>query len=160
MKKSFLIFSFIFSCGYGFSQGIIQQVYASSGAYASNANFSLSYTIGEAITSTLTGGSYFLTQGFQQPNYNVTLVEDYAAGANLIVYPNPVDDFINIDLGSFNSEKYRYELYDITGKLMQNGNITDKITKLDMTPYASDIYFIRLSLDNKLIKNFKVQKIN
>ena len=160
MKKIPLLLIMVIATFYASSQGIVQQVYASSGSYFSNGTYSLSSTIGEPITATFNSTTYYLTQGFQQPNYLVTMVEDFDKNANIIVYPNPTDDFINIDLGTTNLDKYRFQLYDVTGRLMMTGNIIDKITKLDIGSYASDIYFIRLSLDNKIIKNFKVQKIN
>jgi hypothetical protein len=112
------------------------------------------------VTATFSSTNNFLTQGFQQPNYLATLVEDFDKSADIKVYPNPADYYINIDMGSTTLDKYRFELFDVTGKLMMSGNITDKITKLDLGSYATDVYFIRLSLDNKLIKSFKVQKIN
>ena len=160
MKKYLSLFIIVIIANYASAQGIVQQVYASSGSYFSNGTYSLSSTIGEPITSTFNSTNYYLTQGFQQPNYIITAVEDFDKNSNIIVYPNPADDYINIDLGTTNLDKYRFELYDVTGRLMMTGNITDKITKLDMGSYASDIYFIRLSFDSKIIKNFKVQKIN
>jgi hypothetical protein len=42
-------------------------VVSSSGAYFSNANASLSWTLGELATETLANGGNILTQGFQQP---------------------------------------------------------------------------------------------
>lgn len=160
MKKSILLFIVVIISNFAFSQGIVQQVYGSAGNYYSNGTYSLSSTIGETVTATFSSTNNFLTQGFQQPNYTITMIEDFDNNANIIVYPNPADDFVNIDMGSTNLDKYHFELFDVTGKLLVKGNINNKITTLDLGSYASNVYFIRLSLDNKLIKNFKVQKIN
>ncbi len=51
-----------------FAQSLSPQVVASGGGYATGGGYSLSYTIGEPVTATLTGGSNILTQGFHQPD--------------------------------------------------------------------------------------------
>ena len=160
MKKLLLLIILISTALFATSQGIVQQVYGSAGSYYSNGTYSLSSTIGETITATFNSTNNFLTQGFQQPNYLATLVEDFDKNADIKVYPNPADYYINIDMGSTNLNDYMFELFDVTGKLLITGKISEKITKLDLGSFATDVYFIRLSSDNKLIKSFKVQKIN
>lgn len=49
------------------AQSITQQVFPSAGGYQNNAAGSLSFTIGETNTQTLTSATHILTQGFQQP---------------------------------------------------------------------------------------------
>jgi hypothetical protein len=49
------------------AQSLAQQVIASAGGFQSNIAGSLSYTIGETNTKTLSTSAYILTQGFQQP---------------------------------------------------------------------------------------------
>lgn len=49
------------------AQSLTPQVIASAGAYSSNSVGSLSCTVGEAVTNTLTSGNHMLTQSFQQP---------------------------------------------------------------------------------------------
>ena len=49
------------------AQTISNKVIANGGGYSSAGGYSLSYTIGETITTTLSNGGYVITQGFQQP---------------------------------------------------------------------------------------------
>ncbi len=49
------------------AQSISPKVIATAGGYQSNASGSLSFTIGETNTQTLSAASHMLTQGFQQP---------------------------------------------------------------------------------------------
>jgi hypothetical protein len=57
-------------------------VVTSSGAYFSNANASLSWTLGELATETFANGGNILTQGFQQPvSVSITGID-----LNLLVY--------------------------------------------------------------------------
>jgi hypothetical protein len=51
----------------GISQSNAQQVVATGGTYYQIENIALSFTIGESVTETSSGGNVILTQGFQQP---------------------------------------------------------------------------------------------
>lgn len=68
-----------------FSQTLKPFVLASTGGYASNSNGSLSFTIGEPVSSTLSAANIMLTQGFQQPykmNLNLkAYLQGYYVGA-------------------------------------------------------------------------------
>lgn len=71
MKKiRFCLFALAFST-LSHAQSLRPQVIATAGGYQSS-GYSLSYTIGETVTPTLSAGGYMLTQGFQQP-FKVTL---------------------------------------------------------------------------------------
>ncbi|MBK6990264.1 MAG: hypothetical protein IPH33_19580 [Bacteroidetes bacterium] len=70
MKKInilFLIFVFLISLRESFSQSFSPKVIASSGNQVNVGGLSVSSTLGETFTSTLTSGNLMLTQGFQQP---------------------------------------------------------------------------------------------
>jgi hypothetical protein len=49
------------------AQTLSPTVLATSGGYSTGGGYSLSYTVGETIVTTLQVGNYLLTQGFQQP---------------------------------------------------------------------------------------------
>jgi len=67
MKKiTFFYLALFISMGV-FSQTLSPEVNASAGDYYTNANGSLSVTIGETVIETFIGTSAILTQGFQQP---------------------------------------------------------------------------------------------
>ena len=70
------------------AQSFSPQVIASAGGFQSTASESLSFTIGETTTQTLTSVTHRLTQGFQQP-YKVTLnlkafIQGYYKGGGLM----------------------------------------------------------------------------
>lgn len=50
------------------AQSLSPQVLAAGGTSVTNGGYSLAYTIGEPLTTTLTAGSNILTQGFHQPD--------------------------------------------------------------------------------------------
>ena len=69
------------------------------------------------------------------------------------IYPNPVNDILNI---SGRSEKYNIEIYSLTGqKLYQDLNVS----KIDMSLYSDGIYIIKIS-DQNSTSTKRVIKIN
>ena len=69
------------------------------------------------------------------------------------IYPNPVNDILNI---SGRSEKYNIEIYSLTGqKLYQDFNVS----KINMSLYSNVIYIIKIS-DQNSTSTKRVIKIN
>lgn len=60
------LFLFIATCGFA-QVGVTPQVISSTGGDAIVGNIHLSFTVGEAITTTLGNNTAIVTQGFQQP---------------------------------------------------------------------------------------------
>lgn len=140
MKKLFFTFGMLF-LGTAFhvhAQSLSPQVIATSGGYYSNAAGSLSFTVGETVTPTITSGGYTLTQGFQQP-FDLTIdltayLQGYYVGSgqmtdvlyNQGVYgsPSTVSDSVTIELHNATAP---YALAFSTKKpIGQNGNINIK----------------------------------
>jgi uncharacterized protein (TIGR02145 family) len=67
MRQLFTTLALLLSCQL-FAQSISQKVISSGGNSYTGSNFSVSYTLGETFTATLSNGNIILTQGFQQPN--------------------------------------------------------------------------------------------
>jgi len=64
-KINFLLAVLLLSLGY--NQIYAQELISSAGGYYEGNNLSLSWSLGEPVTETFTGGGVILTQGFQQP---------------------------------------------------------------------------------------------
>ncbi len=80
-----------------FQSGLFaQEVVATSGDYNSTAQGSLSWTLGEVVTETVTNGPYILTQGFQQDYENLLEIEETQDLITFNVFPNPFTDFVTI----------------------------------------------------------------
>ncbi len=81
MKKLIIIYLLIQSINIQvYAQSLSPQVLASAGGYQINPTASLSFTIGETNTQSLSSSTHMLTQGFQQP-YKMTLnVKAYIEG--------------------------------------------------------------------------------
>lgn len=79
------------------AQSIERQVIGSAGTYHYQGSAgSLSFTVGEAATSTLVSPGDQLTQGFQQPVAGdfPTILSTNSLPLGIAVYPNPVHDLL------------------------------------------------------------------
>jgi len=66
MQKFYSLIVGLLISGFLSAQTVSPEVISTSGDYFSNASASLSWTLGELATETLTAGNITLTQGFQQ----------------------------------------------------------------------------------------------
>lgn len=101
------------------AQSLSPQVVASSGSYGTGGGYSLSWTVGEmAATTTLSGGSTILTQGFQQPTDVVNGLLDLSrdGGGSLVVYPVPATDHLWYGYEWATRGDVALTLHDVTGR--------------------------------------------
>lgn len=118
----------------------------------------ITYTIGEPVIATAGSGSSQLTQGFNQPWVDInTAVDDPHIEENTInVYPNPVRHVLSLAF-SDDPIDHRYELFDALGKRLLDGRVQGSITELNMEPYASGGYFLRVfGPENSFLRSFKI----
>jgi hypothetical protein len=131
-----------------------------TGADASNTIGSISYSIGQIDYVSSDNGSTFINQGIQHPFEIVTLsgneILDVTISAQ--VYPNPTANNLIISLQNYSYENLTYKLFDIRGREIINGTISNSETIVNMQPYASATYILKLSKKNKEIKSFKILK--
>lgn len=136
-----------------------QNALLATGTTATGATGSVSYSVGQ-IDYSAKGANNEITEGVQQPYEIVTLAvsEDGNTEKNISLYPNPVKDVLFVD---FNQEKFSnstYQLYDAQGKLIKNGNFSQKKNELNFSMLPASVYIIRIFSDNKMVKTFKIIK--
>lgn len=61
------------------------------------------------------------------------------------IYPNPVNDQLNIKLANNSSDSYSVEMTSITGAIVKYIVSSDNITTIDVRDYSTGIYFISIS---------------
>ena len=163
MKKIILTLTSIFALGqFIMAQSITPQVVATAGNYASNGGYSVSWTLGEPVIATATNSGTTLTQGFQQPTYNVlSLTNGKIEGFEVNVYPNPSSDFIVIDWTTDEKNMLYISLYDMAGKLITNQSYSaaqDKAS-MNLSNLASAQYLLEIrNKDNSIAKVFQISK--
>ena len=155
------------------AQMLTPTVISSTGGYSSNANNSLSYTVGEmTMVQTFSANGNILTQGFQQPNDNVTGLIDLTQDefGSFVVYPNPAVDNLWFGFQLPEAGKVQITLYDVLGQKISdvyhtsydNGKIVEQ---LNVTAYAAGVYMLTMNFvsdkDGKVhVSTKKFQVIN
>lgn len=64
--------------------------------------------------------------------------------SHLDLYPNPVQDILNVQWNSFWDENVAYTLLDISGKVMLNGILQGETHKINTKPLPSGVYLIKI----------------
>lgn len=132
-----------------------------TGGNASGSGGSVSYSVGQVLYQTHTGTNGSVAYGVQQP-YEisvVTAIKD-AKGINLSVsaYPNPATGYLTLEVNGFELSNLSFQLYDISGKLLQNRKITGNHTGIAMGNLVPATYFVKVVQGNKEVKTFKIIK--
>jgi hypothetical protein len=129
-------------------QVISPQILASGGSYVSAVAFSNSFTIGEMTTvETISGNSFFLTQGFQQCNPVLSTDISNKKSLDFSIYPNPSSG--KFYLNPRNNSISKVEVYSITGEKLtgilplQN---EFSLSILDLSNFSNGIYFLQVTL--------------
>ena len=138
-----------------------QSTIPASGGNASATGGTVSYTVGQTFYSTNSGTNGKVHPGVQQP-YEISVVtgiED-ASGISLemLIYPNPAKDFINLIIENFEIDNLSYQLYDINGSILKKDKVVDNETSISMQDLKPSTYFIKVIQGNKDIKTFKIIK--
>ncbi len=141
-------------------QSLAPEVISSSGNYFDNGTVSLSWTLGEGVTETVTDGNTILTQGFQQSRYDIVVVENIEQNLNISLYPNPTTQYLNLDWEIPGGNTVLVELVDMTGKtlLSKSYQETKSQKQINLSSYPSADYFVRVSSGTSVLKTYKVTK--
>jgi hypothetical protein len=139
-----------------------QEVISSSGSSFNNSTNQLSWTLGETITETFVTDQSILTQGFQQSKLTVTAINQISVkDINLKVYPNPVSEQLNVEVGEIETfSKIYLSLFDINGKLLIQKKMEKSVETIDMLYLIPGSYLLTVCFESdKLLQTFKVIKI-
>lgn len=139
---------------------LAQQGVITAGGNATGSGGSASYTVGQVAWNIYTGTNGSVLQGIQQP-YEISVIsgiEDFDITLNFVVYPNPTTGVVTLDINDTESNGLMYQLYSMPGVLLQEKNVESVETEINLEPYSSSIYFLRVIKDQIVIKLFKIVK--
>lgn len=152
MKKHAVVLFLIFSVSTIYSQEAV----SSQGDSYSGAAGSIDFTIGEVVINTGTNGTNDITQGFHQTNWNFLGIDDYVPDYSVAVFPNPVENILNIQTENF--EGVSYKMYDASGRIVMEDVLSSNMTVLAVERLAPGKYSITLSKNEIKLKTFKLIK--
>jgi hypothetical protein len=156
LKKTFLFLIVLLATQFVYSQEVIS---ASAGS-ATGSLGSGSYTVGQVFYTTHTAATGSVSQGVQQPFEIQTLSNPALTTVNLtaVTYPNPTKDFIILKITDSALHNLRYTLFDVNGKAIASGSITESSTQIQLKYLAIGAYILKVSQQNESLKTFKIIK--
>ena len=166
MKKILhILVVFLFAGQFTFAQDIVLSptVIASAGGYSTAGDLSLSWTLGELAVSTLEQGDMILTQGFQQAYLDVIGFNLDPIEWQIIAYPNPVADELNIQFDVKEPSNFLVEIQDVAGKVLSLEQYKEvfpgDIITVEMSSYKYGVYFFRISTtDREQVRVLSIHK--
>jgi hypothetical protein len=131
---------------------------------AATGSVNYSQTIGETAIVIVSSGDFLFTQGFQQPGIKRS-PENPPAGSGVKVYPNPVSDYLTIELFGTESRTFRIEIINFRGTIVfsEKKVMTDQYWYRE--PYYVEelirgLYLVRIISEDGIInQTFKIEKI-
>ncbi|WP_339686308.1 T9SS type A sorting domain-containing protein [uncultured Nonlabens sp.] len=155
MKKMTLVAGLLLATQLMYSQ----QSIPATGGDATGSGGSSSYTVGQLVYTTSTGGGSVI-QGVQQSIELFTLSNPELTTVNLsvVIYPNPTSDYVMLKISDTALYNLSYHLVDINGKAISDGSLTNGDTQINMQQLAVGMYILKVSQNNQELKTFKIIK--
>lgn len=135
----------------------------SSGGNGEGSGGSFSYSLGQTFYH-VAGWNITFSEGVQQP-YEISIysidgdmVEEINVDINLSAYPNPTMGMLSLVIETNNLYGFDYSLMDISGQIIEYGVISSTETLIDMSSQSPTTYLLRITLNKKDVKTFKIVK--
>ena len=165
MKRKFCIAALLLVTVPAFSQIRQSEVISAGGGFGEKDGYSASFTIGEAVTGTLTAGGLVVVQGFQQGYIDVqptpppSSIEEEFSAANVSVYPNPVRTIAYVELLNTASEGCVVKCFDMSGRALSEDTFDeDSRLGIDMSALPQGAYLIKVISKEGIVVNKKIMK--
>jgi Secretion system C-terminal sorting domain len=113
----------------------------------------LSISIGKNLPATLTTSIYL--DNFKLTQTTVTGINSVNANFNVQIYPNPTQDYAQINCADGIDE---VSLYSVSGSLLNKVQVCASTHRLDISTLSNGIYFVSVK-NNKGVVNTKINKI-
>jgi hypothetical protein len=152
-------------CSYSGAQIISRALTSVTGGSSEAGGYYLSWSVGEAVDSTIFGNMRFLTQGFQQPSLiNLDNSDPDDPFDAVDVFPNPVSDLLTVSFRIRELNNYYVNVYDVTGRLLiskKYKNLTSSDKYLDFSYFNKGLYLVHVfsSSIRKMDRVFKIEKL-
>jgi len=155
MKTITLVACLLFATQLMYAQDAIP----ASGGDATGSGGTSSYSVGQLVYTTTTENGT-VSQGVQQSIELFTLSNPELTTVNLtaVTYPNPATDFVVLALTEANLVGINYAMYDLQGRVVAKGLVTQNNTQIGMQSMAIGMYILKVNQNNQELKTFKIIK--
>ncbi len=159
-NKQLILSTFMIFC-VGLTGLKAQESLTGGGGEAEGSGGSVSFSVGQIFYTIHSTPVWTLTQGVQQP-YEISVVtgveEMEQISLSLSVYPNPATDYLTLKVNDLELKNLSFELYDLTGKLLQRRRLLATETKIYLNGYSSGSFILKIRDTMKGLKTFKILK--
>ncbi len=77
-------------------------------------------------------------------------------GSKILIFPQPADEYVNIDLGNKQFRELTFSIYELTGRLVKNQKVINK--KVNVSGLNPGVYVYRISSQDKILARGKLVK--
>ena len=141
-----------------------QEAVPATGGNASGSGGTVGYSVGQVVYGSSTGTNGSVVQGVQQ-TYVISVftgVDNTSIDLSYKVYPNPATDYLNLKLANFQTSSYSYQLFDVSGKMLESKTIVAEETSISMQALKGGNYLLKIAETQpgaaKEVKSFKIIK--
>jgi len=143
------------------AQNLRSYVIGTYGASKMHDEGAMYISIGEALNTEIEEDGNKIAQGFLQ----VTIIGKTVKTVDLFdfelkVFPNPVSQYLNIELSDHPDESSRYQLVDQNGRMILSAPLIGQHTQVDFKSLDTGIYYMQLISENKESRVVKIHKQN
>jgi hypothetical protein len=137
-----------------------QESVNASGGDATGSSGTVAYSVGQVVYTTNTGRNGSVAQGVQHAYEIFTVgIKETELNISLKAFPNPTIDNLTLQISDYNNEKLSYQLFDMQGKQISNGQIVAQQTQINMNSLPTATYLMNiLDQKNKKVQSFKIIK--
>lgn len=145
---------------------LAQHAVPASGGNASGSGGTVSYSLGQVVYKTYTLTNSSVTEGVQQP-FEISLATGIENSAKIdlscTAYPNPATSYLTLKTENSEKENLSYQLYDVSGRLLENKKVETNETTIYMEQRPAATYFLKVVQTKRAsspteIKTFKIVK--
>ncbi len=136
-----------------------QSAAISTGKTVTSDSGSISYSVGQVNFKFIQSNSGSSSEGVQQAIIieGVSQIDEKMNNLEVILYPNPTNN--DLFIVHNNPLIIAYDLMDVSYRVLSNGQINSRVTKLELSDFPAGTYFIKLHhLNNKNLRTFKILK--
>ena len=118
-------------------------------------------TTNEAFDMTIQSDDKIIAVGYSgndfalaRYNGNTLSINEFGLNKQIILYPNPTKNLLNIDLQNNQSDKDEFKIVDINGRIILNGNLINGLNQINIENLAKGLYIFNLGeINQKFIKD-------
>lgn len=142
------------------AQCIEPSALVSSGGFGEGKGGSLSWTVGQLVSETRMHEGGVVTEGVQQPLFNIFLIRETPTPLSMLLFPNPVHENLLVTLRGAEDDIILI-LYDILGTPISRHMLPqgDSMLRIPVAQLAEGMYLLAaLSPEGKRLEVYKFIK--